>query len=49
VGFIAGAQAGGRWQLGPGLRLHLLAENNVGTTYYSQYRGIAIVEMDASL
>lgn len=49
VGFIAGAQAGGRWQLGPGLRLHLLAENNLGTTYYSQYRGIAIVEMDASL
>jgi hypothetical protein len=48
-GFVVGAQAGARWRLGHNVRLHLLAEDNFGTLYYGQYRGLAIVEMDASL
>ena len=49
AGVVFGAQAGGRWQLGQGVRLHLLAEDNVGTYYTSQFRGLAVVEVDASL
>ena len=49
AGFVFGAQAGGRYRLGDGVRLHLLVEDNVGTFYESQYRGLAIVELDASL
>ena len=45
-GFIFGAQMGGRWRLGHNIRLHLLGEDNVGTFYVGQYRGLAIVEMD---
>ena len=45
----SGAQAGGRWVLGQGVKLHLLAEDNVGTFYASQFRGLAVVEVDASL
>jgi hypothetical protein len=48
-GVVFGAQAGGRYRLGEGVRLHLLVEDNVGTFYESQYRGLAIVELDASL
>jgi hypothetical protein len=48
-GSVFGAQAGGRWRLGQGVRLHLLAEDNVGTYYQSQFRGLAVVEVDASL
>ena len=42
-----GAQAGGRFQLGQGTRLHLLVEDNVGTYYESQFRGLAVLELDA--
>ena len=49
AGVVFGAQAGGRWLLGQGVKLHLLAEDNVGTYYTSQFRGIAVVEVDASL
>ena len=48
-GVVFGAQAGGRWRLGQGVRLHLLAEDNVGTYYRSQFRGLAVVEVDAAL
>ena len=48
-GVVFGAQAGGRYRLGQGVRLHLLAEDNVGTYYHSQFRGLAVVEVDASL
>jgi len=48
-GVVFGAQAGGRWLLGQGVRLHLLAEDNVGTYYRSAFRGLAVVEVDASL
>ena len=41
-GVVFGAQAGGRWPLGQGVRLHLLAEDNVGTYYASQFRGLAV-------
>jgi hypothetical protein len=49
AGVVFGAQAGGRWVLGQGVKLHLLAEDNVGTFYASQFRGLAVVEVDASL
>jgi hypothetical protein len=48
-GVVFGVQGGGRWLLGQGVRLHLLAEDNVGTYYYSQFRTLAVVEVDASL
>jgi hypothetical protein len=48
-GVSVGAQAGGRYLLGPGVRLHVLAEDNVGTYYYAQFRGLAVIEVDASL
>jgi hypothetical protein len=48
-GVSFGAQGGGRWQLGRGVKLHLLAEDNIGTYYKSQFRGLAVVEVDASL
>jgi hypothetical protein len=48
-GYVLGAQAGGRWRLGHNIRLHLLAEDNFGTYYTGQFRGLAIVEMDASI
>jgi hypothetical protein len=48
-GVAVGAQAGGRYLLGPGVRLHVLAEDNVGTYYYAQFRGLAVIEVDASL
>jgi hypothetical protein len=49
TGVTFGAQAGGRWQLGRGVKLHLLAEDNFGTFYKSAFRGLAVVEVDASL
>jgi hypothetical protein len=49
TGFVVGAQAGARYRLGDGVRLHLLVEDNVGTFYLGQYRGLAVVEMNASL
>jgi hypothetical protein len=48
-GVVFGVQAGGRWVLGQGVKLHLLAEDNVGTYYASQFRGLAVVEVAASL
>jgi hypothetical protein len=48
-GFVFGAQAGGRFRLGEGARLHLLVEDNIGTFYWGQYRGLAILEVDASI
>jgi hypothetical protein len=49
AGFVAGGQAGGRWELGNGIRVHLVAEDNVGTFYSSQYRALLIAELNASL
>jgi hypothetical protein len=49
AGFVLGVQAGARWEAGSGVRLHVLAEDNVGTFYDSQYRALAIVEIDAAL
>jgi hypothetical protein len=48
-GVVFGAQAGGRLRLGRGARAHLLVEDNVGTYYESQFRGLAILELDASI
>ena len=48
-GLVFGVQAGGRYQLGPGARLHALLEDNFGTYYASQFRGLAMVELDAGL
>ena len=49
TGFVVGAQAGARYRLGEGVRLHVLVEDNVGTFYLGQYRGLAILEMNASI
>jgi hypothetical protein len=49
TGVVFGAQAGTRFHIAEGMRLHLLAEDNVGTFYRSQYRGLAILEIDVSL
>jgi hypothetical protein len=49
TGVVFGAQAGGRWLLGRGVRLHVLGEDNIGTYYRSQFRALAVVEVDASL
>jgi hypothetical protein len=48
-GLVFGVQAGGRYRLGPGSRLHLLVEDNFGTFYAAQYRGLAVLEVDASI
>jgi hypothetical protein len=48
-GFVLGVQAGGRFRLGEGARLHLLVEDNFGTFYQGQYRGLAVLEVDASI
>jgi hypothetical protein len=48
-GVVFGAQAGSRYQLAPGMRVHLLAEDNAGTLYRSQFRGLALIDVDASL
>ncbi|HET6284026.1 MAG TPA: hypothetical protein VFH73_23925 [Polyangia bacterium] len=49
TGVVFGAQAGTRFPIAEGMRLYLLAEDNVGTFYRSQYRGLAILEIDVSL
>jgi len=46
---VFGAQAGSRYQLAPGMRVHFLAEDNAGTLYRSQFRGLALIDVDASL
>lgn len=48
-GVVFGAEAGGRFRLGQGVHLHLLVEDNVGTYYESQFRGLAMVELGAGL
>jgi hypothetical protein len=48
-GFVLGGQVGARWRLGDGIRLHVLGENNVGTFYTGQYRGLAVLELNASI
>ena len=48
-GVVFGVQAGSRYELATGMRLHLLAEDNVGTFYRAQLRALALVEVDASL
>jgi hypothetical protein len=35
--------------LGQGVRLHTLVEDNAGSYYFSQFRVLAVVEVDASL
>ncbi|HVR62280.1 MAG TPA: hypothetical protein VMU50_10300 [Polyangia bacterium] len=48
-GVVFGVQAGGRFLIAEGMHLHLLAEDNVGTLYRGQYRGLAVFEVDVSL
>jgi hypothetical protein len=48
-GFVLGVQAGGRFRVGEGASLHLLVEDNFGTFYVGQYRGLAVLEVDASI
>lgn len=46
---MAGIQAGAIYQMSRRMRLHFLAENNSGTTYRAQLRGLAILEVDVAL
>jgi len=48
AGVVFGARAGGRFEVGRESRLHLLLEDNVGTYYESQFRGLAMFEVEAS-
>jgi hypothetical protein len=48
-GVVFGVQAGSRYELAHGVRLHFLGEDNLGTFYRTQLRGLAILEVDASL
>ena len=49
-GVVFGAQAGGRYQLGQGVaRCTCCVEDNVGTYYESQFRGLAMLELDAAI
>jgi hypothetical protein len=48
-GVVFGVQGGGRFVLGEGIRVHLLIEDNVGTYYESQFRGLAMLEIDARI
>jgi hypothetical protein len=48
-GVVFGVEAGGRIQLGRGTSAHLLLEDNVGTYYESQFRGLAMLEMDTNI
>ncbi len=48
-GVVFGVQAGARYEMAKGMRLHFLAEDNLGTFYVSQYRALALVELDVSL
>ena len=44
-GISFGAQAGGRWVIGEGVALHLLAEENVNRIDTSQFRLIAVLDL----
>ena len=48
-GVVFGVQAGSRYELAQGMRLHFLAEDNAGTFYRVQLRALALIEVDASL
>ena len=48
-GVVFGVQAGSRYQLAQGMRLHFLAEDNAGSFYRAQLRALALIEVDASL
>jgi hypothetical protein len=48
-GVVFGVQAGSRYELAQGIRLHILAEDNFGSLYRSQVRGLALIDVDASL
>ena len=47
-GVVFGVQAGSRYELATGMRVHLLAEDNLGTFYRTQVRALAMFEVDAS-
>jgi hypothetical protein len=47
--FMAGLQVGALYQMTRRIRLHLLSEQNTGTYYRLQLRGLALLEVDVSL
>jgi hypothetical protein len=48
-GVVFGVQAGSRYELATGMRLHLLGEDNAGSLYRTQLRALVLIEVDASL
>jgi hypothetical protein len=46
---VAGLGAGAIYRMSPKIRLHVLGEDNRGTYYRSQVRGLMILEVDVSL
>ncbi len=47
-GIVFGAQIGGRYQMTQGMHVHLLVEDNVGTYYRSQFRALAVVDVEVA-
>lgn len=48
-GVVFGVQLGSRHELAPGIRLHVIGEDNMGTSYVAQLRLLAILDLDVKL
>ncbi|MBC8132273.1 MAG: hypothetical protein H7X95_04775 [Deltaproteobacteria bacterium] len=46
---MVGAGFGALYEMSRNMRLHFLAENNAGTYYRAQIRGLAVLEVDVTL
>jgi hypothetical protein len=46
---MLGTSVGAMYQMSRKMRLHFLGENNSGTYYRAQLRGLAILEVDVAL
>ena len=47
--FMVGGALGFVYHLGRKMRVHFLGENNSGTYYRAQLRGLGVLEMDVTL
>jgi hypothetical protein len=46
---MVGTSMGALYQMSRNMRLHFLGENNTGTYYRAQVRGLAVLEVDVTL
>ena len=46
---VVGTGVGALYQMSRAMRVHFLGENNTGTYYRAQVRGLAILEVDVTL